>query len=125
MLRQLQQPLTLLIVTVNIHFKIFCLKYRRLRKVFNPLAEHQPCPQLYLYSTADKVIPFRSIEVFIEEQRKIGKRVKSYNFGSSPHVDHYRNFPDVYLLQVTEFLNECFDTHKRTTDALSSNPLEV
>jgi len=55
----------------------------------------------------------------------MGKRVKSYNFGSSPHVDHYRNFPDVYLSQVTEFLNECFDTHKRTTDALSSSPLEV
>lgn len=44
--------------------------------------------------------------------------MRSFNFGSSPHVDHYRNFPDEYLSQVAEFLNECFDnTDKQTADA--------
>ncbi|KAL9264887.1 Transmembrane protein 53-like protein [Drosera capensis] len=87
---------------------------RRLSKILFILSESQPpCPQLYLYSTADKVIPFRSVESFIKEQRKIGKEVQSFNFVSSPHVDHYRRFPDLYTSKVIDFLNLCLDAAKQ------------
>ncbi|XP_058092068.1 uncharacterized protein LOC131237962 isoform X2 [Magnolia sinica] len=47
----------------------------RLKKIISILSSDQPpCPQLYLYSTADKVIPARSVESFIREQKKSGRK---------------------------------------------------
>eukprot|EP00268_Persea_americana_P068071 TRINITY_DN9433_c0_g1_i1.p1 TRINITY_DN9433_c0_g1~~TRINITY_DN9433_c0_g1_i1.p1 ORF type:complete len:423 (-),score=56.52 TRINITY_DN9433_c0_g1_i1:97-1365(-) len=81
---------------------------RRLTKVINILSNNQPpCPQLYLYSTADQVIPVRSVEYFIQEQKSSGKKIWAYNFGSSPHVDHYRSFPRIYSAELHKFLKEC------------------
>ncbi|KAF6136326.1 hypothetical protein GIB67_042811 [Kingdonia uniflora] len=94
-------------------FFYFILKFpdinRRLSKIISILSKNQPpCPQLYLYSTADRVIPFGSVELFIEDQKMIRKNVRTYNFGSSPHVDHYRSFPQLYSTKLNEFLEECF-----------------
>ncbi|KAK4790557.1 hypothetical protein SAY86_017861 [Trapa natans] len=78
---------------------------KRLTDVLDVLASQQPkCPQLYIYSSADRVIPASSVEAFIEEQRKTGLEVQACNFISTPHVDHFRNDPQRYTSQLTNFL---------------------
>jgi len=81
---------------------------RRLSGVMELLSSKQPnCPQLYIYSSADRVIPAKSVESFVESQRKAGCEVRSCDFVSSPHVDHYRSNPELYTSQLTGFLEDC------------------
>lgn len=88
---------------------------QRIKKVVSAVTNNPPaCPHLYLYSTGDKVIPYQSVELLIEEQRKTGRKVFSVNFGPSAHVDHFRTFPSRYLSELHNFLKECFATVKKT-----------
>ncbi|KAK1305273.1 hypothetical protein QJS10_CPB11g02328 [Acorus calamus] len=81
---------------------------RRLSDVLDLLSSEQPkCPQLYIYSSADCVIPAKSVESFIEGQRRAGHEVRACDFVSSPHVDHFRNHPSLYTSQLTTFLEDC------------------
>ncbi|GFP94017.1 transmembrane protein 53-b [Phtheirospermum japonicum] len=81
---------------------------RRLCDVLSLLTSKQPsCPQLYIYSSADRVIPAGYVESFIEKQRKSGREVRACNFISTPHVDHFRNDPNLYSSQLTQFLEDC------------------
>lgn len=83
-------------------------KCRRLSDVMSMLSSKQPsCPQLYMYSSADRVIPADSVESFVEAQRRAGHDVRACNFVSSPHVDHFRNDPKLYTSQLSQFLEEC------------------
>ncbi|KAJ8548859.1 hypothetical protein K7X08_029840 [Anisodus acutangulus] len=80
---------------------------RRLSDVLDLLTSRQPsCPQLYMYSSADRVIPAVSVESFVEEQRRSGRNVRACNFISTPHVDHFRNDPELYTSQLTQFLED-------------------
>ena len=75
---------------------------------FALLSSEQPkCPLLYIYSSADRVILAKSVESFIEKQRRAGHEVRACDFLSSPHVDHFRNHPGLYTSQLTNFLEDC------------------
>ncbi|CAK8574248.1 unnamed protein product [Lathyrus sativus] len=88
---------------------------RRLSDVLSMLSTKQPgCPQLYMYSSADRVIPADSVESFVDAQRKAGHDVRACNFVSSPHVDHFRNDPKLYTSQLNQFLEECVADHCET-----------
>ncbi|CAN0909025.1 Transmembrane protein 53 [Linum grandiflorum] len=81
---------------------------KRLSDVLSVLSTQQPkCPQLYIYSSADRVIPSGSVESFIDEQKKAGHEVRACNFVSTPHVDHFRNDPKLYTSQLTDFIDDC------------------
>ncbi|XP_008810914.2 transmembrane protein 53-like [Phoenix dactylifera] len=81
---------------------------RRLSDVLDVLSSEQPkCPQLYIYSSADRVIPAKSVESFVERQRRAGHEVRACDFVSSPHVDHFRSHPGLYTSQLTNFLEDC------------------
>ncbi|XVE49705.1 hypothetical protein DITRI_Ditri01bG0102600 [Diplodiscus trichospermus] len=81
---------------------------RRLSDVLGLLSSGQPsCPQLYMYSSADRVIPADYVESFIERQKGCGREVRACNFVSTPHVDHFRNDPKLYTSQLTQFLDDC------------------
>ncbi|XP_076934816.1 uncharacterized protein LOC143601239 [Bidens hawaiensis] len=88
---------------------------KRLSNVLVQLKSGQPsCPQLYFYSSADKVIPAGSVESFIEVQQRMGRVVRSCNFKSTPHVDHFRHEPELYTTQLSQFFNDCvFDSKRR------------
>ncbi|XP_039013207.1 transmembrane protein 53-like [Hibiscus syriacus] len=81
---------------------------RRLSDVLGVLSSGQPtCPQLYIYSSADQVIPAYHVESFIEKQKRCGHEVRACNFVSTPHVDHFRNDPKLYTSQLSRFLEDC------------------
>ncbi|CAI7898348.1 unnamed protein product [Closterium sp. NIES-53] len=80
----------------------------KLGEVTNTLHHHQPnCPQLYFYSEADIVIPLPAVEKFIIGQQAQGHRVMSMRFECSPHVDHFRTFPELYTQQLETYLKAC------------------
>lgn len=107
---------TALLVMLENFFRLFFkLPYvdRRLSDVFRILSHQQPqCPQLYIYSSADKVIPAESVEAFIAKQKQAGYKVTACNFVLSPHVDHFRKFPELYSAQLSSFLEECLHCPK-------------
>ncbi|THU47905.1 hypothetical protein C4D60_Mb09t20590 [Musa balbisiana] len=105
---------TALLVALKKFFEVvldFPTINRRLSDVLNLLTSEQPkCPQLYIYSSADRVIPAKSVESFVERQRRAGHEVKACDFLSSPHVDHFRSHPGLYSSQLVNFLEDCVIT---------------
>lgn len=64
-------------------------------------------PHLHLYSTADQVIRHRDIEIFVDTLKQKGVPVDSFDFVSTPHVGHFKKFPEQYALNCRNFLAAC------------------
>ncbi|XP_056149415.1 transmembrane protein 53 [Lampris incognitus] len=73
-------------------------------------------PQLYLYSRADQVIRYMDIELMVETLKQKGVPVDSFDFESTSHVSHFRDFPEQYTQRCRSFLVACVkDLHGTET----------
>ncbi|EDW89836.1 transmembrane protein 53 isoform X2 [Drosophila yakuba] len=64
-------------------------------------------PQLFLYSKADIVIPYRDVEKFIRLRRDQGIQVSSVCFEDAEHVKIYIKYPKQYVKCVCNFIKNC------------------
>uniref|UniRef100_A0A674P7E6 Transmembrane protein 53 n=1 Tax=Takifugu rubripes TaxID=31033 RepID=A0A674P7E6_TAKRU len=87
---------------------LFAVSVLVLRNHYDAVRERPPgWPHLHLYSTADQVIRHRDIETFVDALKQKGVPVESFDFVSTPHVGHFRKFPEQYALNCRNFLAAC------------------
>ncbi|KAJ9531878.1 hypothetical protein QJQ45_022016 [Haematococcus lacustris] len=63
------------------------------------------CPQLYLYSDADPLVPPAEVERFMDIQASRGVEVSGWKWSDSGHCQHYKQHPHEYAFQISQFLN--------------------
>nr|CAB3267108.1 transmembrane protein 53 [Phallusia mammillata] len=68
----------------------------------------QRWPSLFLYSSADVVVPCHQIKEMLNKRRMISK-CYSHDFQTSAHCLHFREHREVYLNKCVEFLNNCLE----------------
>lgn len=71
-------------------------------------------PHSFLYSKGDQTIRHRDIEFFMATVKQKGVPVDSFDFVTSPHVGHFRDFPEQYALKCREFLVSCMKDSEGT-----------
>ena len=65
-------------------------------------------PHLYLYSSADVLVPINHIEDMADSRVKAGvKCVLKHDFRTSAHVMHFKAFPNVYRKFCVDFVRKC------------------
>ncbi|XP_064624945.1 transmembrane protein 53-like [Lineus longissimus] len=74
------------------------------------LSDPSPCPQLYLYSKADRMIKYSAIERVIKHRSSRGIEVTSVCWDDSDHVSHLRAHRESYMKKCYDFIDSC--THR-------------
>ena len=63
-------------------------------------------PQLYLYSKADTVCRSKWVEQVMEEQKRRGREVESFQWENSEHVRHFIEYPEQYEKLVVDYISK-------------------
>ncbi|XP_013787624.1 transmembrane protein 53-like [Limulus polyphemus] len=69
-------------------------------------------PQLFLFSKADDLCPYKTIEDFIQWRKKHGVDVTSVLWEDSKHVRHLEEHEEDYTSHIVNFLEHCL-SHQR------------
>ena len=64
------------------------------------------CPQLYLYSDSDPLVPQEGVEDFMRAQSDRGVEVEGHMFRGSGHCEHFRSHPHEYAMQISQFVSK-------------------
>jgi hypothetical protein len=82
----------------------------RLRKINQAWACSAPlAPQLYLYSSADKLIPYTHVEAFAAQQQARGVTTHLRKWEDSDHCEHYRWHKEEYTSLIRTFVEQRYD----------------
>merc|ERR1711879_137205 len=65
---------------------------------------NHPRPELYLFSDGDKLMDADKIASFVSKRAQNGANVTMVRFKDSPHVQHYRYYPDRYRQSLSKFM---------------------
>ena len=71
------------------------------------------CPELILYSKADKLAPYKDIETYIKAIENRGVDVTARCWEESSHVNHYREHTEEYLGLLNLFIDKCLNLYKQ------------
>ncbi|XP_061696105.1 transmembrane protein 53 [Syngnathoides biaculeatus] len=75
---------------------------------YDAVQERPPAwPHFFLYSRADQVIRQRDVRLFAGTLERKGVPVDTYDFVSSVHVSHLREYPEQYTRKCCNFLIAC------------------
>jgi hypothetical protein len=82
---------------------------KRFRKVRDGWSHAVPrnVPQLYLYSSADTLIPSSHVESFMAQQEALGSSVSYQRWNDSEHCEHLKVHPVQYRKIVQTFVRTC------------------
>lgn len=77
---------------------------------------HVPANALVIYSDSDPISDTTMIRTVRDEWLDAGKKVSELFFEESPHVGHYRKYPDEYEAKLSEFLEGARAIHNYRED---------
>ena len=86
---------------------VFLLSSNIKRLIPDTITAPMGCPELFLYSNVDHLVPEKNVLTFMEAHKKRGIKVFSKLCEGSGHVQHYKNYPKEYLHEVNTFTDYC------------------